>query len=65
MRRSNALSDAPVIARGANSLGQPTHGVLVDGAFYFLANTGWDRFGDDGAIKGAGTPARLVRVDEH
>ncbi len=30
-------------------LGEPTHGALVNGRFYFLANTGWDAFNDQGA----------------
>jgi hypothetical protein len=29
-------------------LGDPTHGVIVGGSFYFLVNSGWDRVADDG-----------------
>jgi hypothetical protein len=32
-------------------LGSPTHGVVVDGALDFLANSGWEQIGDDGAPK--------------
>jgi hypothetical protein len=32
-------------------LGEPTHGVVVGGRFYFIANSGWDRLGDDGQVK--------------
>jgi sugar lactone lactonase YvrE len=32
-------------------LGDPTHGVVVGDEFYFIANSGWDQFGDDGALK--------------
>jgi hypothetical protein len=30
-------------------LGDPTHGCLRRGDFYFIANSGWDQFDDDGA----------------
>jgi sugar lactone lactonase YvrE len=32
-------------------LGAPTHGVVAGREFYFLANSGWDRLGDNGALK--------------
>jgi hypothetical protein len=37
-----------IIERGTATLGEPTHGVLVDGAFYYIANSGWNALGDDG-----------------
>jgi hypothetical protein len=44
-------------------LGQPTHGVVVGGAFYFIANSGWDQLGDDGKMKpGAAFSAAEIRV---
>jgi hypothetical protein len=44
--------------REANSswLGEPTHGVLVDGDFYFLANTGWGEFDQQGKKKAGAEP---------
>jgi hypothetical protein len=39
-----------VIERGTATLGEPTHGVLVDGAFYYIANSGWNALGDDGRV---------------
>lgn len=32
-------------------LGDPTHGVVVGGDFYFIANSGWDVLGENGALK--------------
>jgi hypothetical protein len=31
-------------------LGSPSHGVVVGDTFYFLANTGWEQFDDNGAL---------------
>lgn len=55
--------DWSVVERATPGLGEPTHGVVVGNDFYFIANSGWDRFGDDGHVtRPGGTPARLVRV---
>jgi hypothetical protein len=55
--------DWSVVERATPDLGDPTHGVVVDDQFYFIANSGWDRFGDDGHItKATGTPARLEKT---
>jgi hypothetical protein len=54
--------DWSVIERATPGLGDPTHGVIVGDDFYYIANSGWDRFGDDGRITKAGSPARLVKV---
>ena len=55
--------DWSVIERATPGLGDPTHGVVVGDDFYYIVNSGWDRFGNDGRItKTAGSPARLVRV---
>ena len=39
---------AEVLERATPGFGEPTHGLIRDGFFYFLANAGWDRFDDDG-----------------
>jgi hypothetical protein len=55
--------DWSVVERGTPGLGDPTHGVVVGDDFYFIANSGWDRFAEDGHLtKPTGTPARLVKV---
>jgi len=45
-------------------LGAPTHGVVVDQDFFYLANSGWDQLADDGSVKpgGALTPAEVRRA---
>jgi hypothetical protein len=40
---------AEVLERAAPGLGDPTHGVVRDGALWFIASAGWSRFDDDGA----------------
>jgi hypothetical protein len=52
-----------VLERATKGLGDPTHGVVVGDQFYFIANSGWDRFADDGHITNrTGTPARLEKT---
>ena len=41
---------AEVLERATPGLGEPTHGVIAGGAFCFLANAGWNRFGEDGHL---------------
>jgi len=45
-------------------LGAPTHGVVVDKDFFYLANSGWDQLADDGSVKpgAALTPAEVRRA---
>ena len=44
-------------------LGDPTHGVVVSGRFYFIAHAGWDNFGDDGKpVSGAALTAPEIRM---
>lgn len=38
------------IESGTRRLGEPNHGVVVGGDFYFLANSGWDRVGNDDTL---------------
>jgi hypothetical protein len=38
------------IEKGTPELGDPTHGILVGKQFYYIANSGWERFNDDGSI---------------
>jgi sugar lactone lactonase YvrE len=50
--------------QGGLSLGEPTHGAIVDGGFVFIANSGWDRVGKDEKLKDTldARPAQLRRV---
>ena len=40
-----------VVEQSTPHLGQPTHGAVVGDTLYFIGNSGWDRFEDDGTIK--------------
>lgn len=47
-----------IIERSTQTLGDPTHGVVVAGRFYYIANSGWDTIEDDGTPKRGSTSAR-------
>jgi hypothetical protein len=52
-----------VIERATADLGEPTHAVIVGHTLYLLANSGWDRFNDDGSLKpGKATPPAIERI---
>ena len=55
---------ATVIERATQSLGDPTHGVVSGGQFYYIANSGWDVTDEHGALKAGATAsaARIMRV---
>jgi hypothetical protein len=59
------IESESIIERSTSTLGDPTHGVIVNGAFYYIANSGWDRLEDDGTPKSRTTPSRplLMRAD--
>ena len=53
-----------VIERSTATLGDPTHGVIVGDAFFYIANSGWDLLDEHGALKvqaHASSP-RIMRV---
>jgi hypothetical protein len=45
-----------VLERATPGPGEPTHGAIVDGAFWFLASAGWPRFDDDGHLRADASP---------
>jgi hypothetical protein len=47
---SHIVSES-IIERSTRTLGDPTHGVVVDGQFYYIANSGWDTMDDHGKLK--------------
>jgi sugar lactone lactonase YvrE len=55
---------ATVIERATHSLGDPTHGVVIGGQFYYIANSGWDVLDEHGALKAGAvaSAARIMRV---
>jgi hypothetical protein len=40
-----------IIERATTNLGDPTHGVVVEGYFYYIANSGWNALDDHGERK--------------
>jgi hypothetical protein len=54
-----------IIERATSTLGDPTHGVIVNGRFYYIANSGWNTLDEHGNHK-AGTTmsvASIMRTD--
>jgi hypothetical protein len=51
------------IERTTQTLGDPTHGVLVNSTFYYIANSGWSELDDHGDLKPGFklTPAHIMR----
>jgi hypothetical protein len=58
------VKSAQIIERGTETLGDPTHGVIVDGFFYYIANSGWSAIDEHGQLKAGGrlTPAKIMRA---
>jgi hypothetical protein len=52
-----------VIERATDTLGDPTHGVIVGDDFYYIANSGWSNLDDHGDVKSGSslTPAHIMR----
>ncbi len=48
---SGAVTRATVLAQDSATIREPTHGLIVGDELQFIANSGWDGFGDDGALK--------------
>ena len=58
---SSQILSETVIERSTATLGDPTHGVMVKGAFYYIANSGWDALTDSGEIEnGKGLTAAFI-----
>ncbi len=54
-----------IIERASRTLGDPTHGVVVDGSFYYIANSGWDKLDEHGQIQAGKSlsPAIVMRAE--
>ena len=61
IRLSSDLQRQQVLESGTPGLGEPTHGVVVGRALWFIADVGWDRFDDAGPRK-AGAPASRAEL---
>jgi sugar lactone lactonase YvrE len=61
LKKGLAVGDVDVLEANTPELGEPTHGFIHNGWFYFLANTGWDRVAEDGGMR-PGSPAQVRRL---
>jgi hypothetical protein len=50
-RSFSRVESESIIERATPTLGDPTHGVVVDGLFYYIANSGWDTMDEHGKPK--------------
>jgi sugar lactone lactonase YvrE len=52
-----------ILERSTDTLGDPTHGVVVGKDFYYIANSGWDIVDDQGNLKPGAKPSppRIMR----
>lgn len=58
VRFSADLQKQEILEANTPGLGEPTHGTLAGDTFYFVANTGWDRYDSDGKKKPGGAPVQ-------
>jgi hypothetical protein len=58
------IESETIIERSTGTLGDPTHGVVVDNDFYYIANSGWDAVDDHGNLKPGARPSapRMMRA---
>ena len=50
-----------LVERATATLGDPTHGVVMEGYFYYIANSGWNLLDEHGNLKpGTNMPESLV-----
>ena len=56
IRFSLDLRKQEVLEANTPELGEPTHGTIVGGTFYFVANAGWDEYDDQGKKKPSSAP---------
>jgi hypothetical protein len=64
-RSLSHVESESILERATPTLGDPTHGVIVDGRFYYIANSGWDTMDEHGKPKEGTTmsEAFVMRVD--
>jgi hypothetical protein len=59
------VKSAQIIEGNTATLGDPTHGVIVNGFFYYIANSGWNEMDEHGNLKAGGrlTPPKIMRFE--
>jgi sugar lactone lactonase YvrE len=57
------IESETIIERATPTLGDPTHGVVIDKDFYYIANSGWDAIDEHGNMKPEAKPSvpRIMR----
>jgi sugar lactone lactonase YvrE len=62
--RSTIVAET-IIERATSTLGDPTHGVFIEGTFYYIANSGWNAVDEHGAeiVAPRLTPALIMSAD--
>jgi len=62
--RLTRIESQTVIEQSTPTLGDPTHGVIRGGTFYYIANSGWDSTDDHGNLKPDAKPSspRIMRA---
>jgi sugar lactone lactonase YvrE len=58
------IESETIIERSTETLGDPTHGVVIDNDLYYIANSGWDVVDDHGNTKPGAKPSapRVMRA---
>ena len=58
------ITSETIIERSTDTLGDPTHGVIIDDYFYYIANSGWDVIDDHGNMRPGAKPSepRVMRA---
>jgi hypothetical protein len=58
------ITSQAIIERSTETLGDPTHGLIIDSDFYYIANSGWDIIDAHGNLKPGAHPteALIMRV---
>lgn len=56
LRFNSSLTRQEILEANTPGLGEPTHGTIVGNVFYFIANTGWDAYDDNGKKKPDAAP---------
>jgi sugar lactone lactonase YvrE len=52
------ITSETIIERCTDTLGDPTHGVMIDDDFYYIANSGWDVIDDRGNMRPEAKPSK-------
>jgi hypothetical protein len=67
VRWSLDLKRQQILETNTPGLGEPTHGTFVGDAFYFLANTGWSEYDENGKKKPGSAPvvSSIRKIDLH